>query len=136
MSLNFSLHMDPQTDALLKRADDDAALLQLSSVPEIPFGQHTQAAIEKLLKALLNERQGTFQRIHDLNYLAAELKKLGESLPPLPVVLGSLNDYATNLRYDDPGNTPLLDRPACMETVRLIRAHVVARIQTLDAGNP
>ena len=128
--------MDPQTDALLKRADDDAALLQLAGVPEVPFGQHVQAAIEKLLKALLNERRGTFQRVHDLELLADELRKLGESLPLVPVVLDDLTDYATNLRYDEPGNTPLLDRPACIETVRLIRACVVARVQTLNAGNP
>lgn len=97
--------MDPQTVALLKRADD-AAILQIAGVPEIPFGQHPQAAIEKLLKALLNEKHGTFRRVHDLNFLAAELNNLGEPLPSLPLVLGTLNDYATGLRYDDPGNTP------------------------------
>lgn len=128
--------MDAYTDTLLKRADDDAAILHMPGVPEIPFGQHSQAAIEKLLKALLNEKRGTFQRVHDLNFLAAELKSLGELLPSLPLVLGTLNDYATSLRYDDPGNTPPLDRQACVETVRLIRAHVVARIQALEAGGP
>ena len=54
-----------QTDALLKRADDDATTLQFPGVPEIPFWQPVQAAVEKLLKALLNERRGTFQRVHD-----------------------------------------------------------------------
>lgn len=102
----------------------------------MPFGQHTQAAVEKLLKALLNEHRGSFQRIHDLDHLAGELTKLGESLPAVPTALGSLTEYAMNLRYDDPGNTPPLDRPACIETVRLIRAHVVARIQALNAGSP
>ena len=128
--------MDPQTIVLLKRAQDDADVLQLSNVPEIPFGQHTQAAVEKLLKALLNERRGSFQRVHDLDLLVGELKKLGELIPVVPVVLGRLTDYATNLRYDDPGNTPPLDRQACIETVRLIQAHVAARIQALNTGSP
>ena len=111
-------------------------MLQLPSVPEVPFGQHAQAAIEKLLKALLNERGGTFQRIHDLDSLVNDLEKLGELLPTVPVIFGSLSDFASILRYDEPGNTPPLDRTACVETVRLIRAHVVARIQALDAGTP
>ena len=128
--------MDPQTRVLLERAEDDEALLQLPGVPEMPFGQHTHAAVEKLLKALLNECRGSFQRVHDLELLISELTKLGESLPTVPMVLDSLTDYATSLRYDDPGNTPLLNRLDCIETVRLIRTHVVARIQALNAGSP
>ena len=105
--------MDPQTDALLKRAADDEAVLQLSNVPEVPFGQHTQAAIEKLFKALLNERHGRFQRVHDLELLIEDLAKLGEAPPAVPITLNLLNDYAAGFRYDDPGNVSILiDRRA------------------------
>ena len=107
--------MNAVTAALLERAADDEATMRVESLREIPFGQHAQAAIEKLLKALINERGVRHPRKHDLDLLVHELTKLDEELPPLPIVLGDLSDYAGDLRYG--GSAKLaqpLDRKACL----------------------
>ena len=61
--------MDAHTAALLQRAADDESTLRLAGLPEIPFGQHAQGAIEKLLKALIHERGRRYPRTHDLDSL-------------------------------------------------------------------
>ena len=125
--------MDAHTAALLQRAADDETTLHLPGLPEVPFGQHAQGAVEKLLKALINERGQKYPYTHDLDVLAVKLGILGESLPVVPVALGNLTDYAMTLRYEDSSQfPPPLDRRACVETVELLRAHVVGRIQALN----
>lgn len=122
--------MDAHTAALLQRADDDAATLLLAGLPEVPFGQHTQGAIEKLLKALINERGQKYPFTHDLDLLALQLASMGEPLPKLPIVLGDLSEYAMSLRYEDGGQLPPpLNRGACIETVETLRSHISVRIQ-------
>ena len=133
--------MDAHTAALLQRAADDEATLHLSGLPEVPFGQHVQGAVEKLLKALINERGQRYPYTHDLDLLTLKLVHLSEPLPVVPVALGDLTDYAMILRYEDNGQLPPpLDRRACLDTVALLRAHVSGRIQALNlppaAGGP
>ena len=128
--------MDAQTTNLLARAADDEAALPLVGLPEVPFGQHAQGAIEKLIKALINEHGKTFPFSHDLDVLTRALANVGESLPPVPIDVDALTDYAMDLRYGDIGHLPPLDRPACIETVQLIRAHVEARIRALTPNPP
>lgn len=129
--------MDAHTAALLDRAADDEATLHLAGLPEVPFGQHAQGAIEKLLKALINERGQRYPFTHDLDVLTLKLAGLGETLPPLPVSLTDLSDYAMGLRYEESGQLPPpLDRRACQEAVRLLRAHVETRLQALPPPPP
>lgn len=129
--------MDAHTAALLERAADDEATLRWSGLPEVPFGQHAQGAVEKLLKALLHARGQRYPFTHDLDVLVVKLSLLGESLPTTPVALGDLTDYAMTLRYEESGQLPPpLDRLACLDTVRLLRAYVTGRIQTLNPPPP
>jgi hypothetical protein len=125
--------MDAHTAALLQRAADDEATLHLPGLPEVPFGQHAQGAVEKLLKALINERGQKYPYTHDLDVLALKLTLLSESLPTLPMALGDLTDYAMTLRYEGSGQLPPpLDRRVCLEAVELLRVHVAGRIQALS----
>jgi hypothetical protein len=61
------------------------------------------------------------------------LSDAGEKLPLAPVALADLNKFAVIYRYDSIPNLEIPDRPAAIETVRLIREHVVARIAALSA---
>ena len=125
--------MDAHTVALLQRAADDEATLHWAGLPEVPFGQHAQGAVEKLLKALLHARGQKYPFTHDLDVLVVKLTLLGESLPATPTALNDLTDYAMTLRYEESGQLPPpLDRRACIETVELLRAHVAARIRVLS----
>ena len=129
--------MDAHTAALLQRAADDECTLHLGGLPEVPFGQHAQGAVEKLLKALIHERGQKYPYTHDLDVLVVKLTILGESLPTLPIALGDLTDYAMTLRYEDSGQLPPpLDRRACIDTVELLRVHVASRIQALNPPPP
>ena len=109
----------------------------LPGLPEVPFGQHAQASIEKLFKALIHQSGQQYPYTHDLDRLALYLLNIGEPLPVVPVALGNLTHYAMNLRYEETGQLPHpLDRNACIETVKLLRMHVTRRIESLAANPP
>jgi hypothetical protein len=103
----------------------------LSGVPEGPFGFHVQQAVEKLLKALLSQLSIEYKLIHELDYLTAQLKDAGEILPDTLVDFSKIDTFAVRNRYDELLEFHVLDRAAAIETVRLIREHVVARIAPL-----
>jgi hypothetical protein len=66
--------------------------------------------------------------------LATAAQKLGESLPITPVTLSDLNDFAVEYRYDmlfQHATPTVVD---LIETARLIREHVVARIAALSTN--
>jgi hypothetical protein len=125
--------IDRQADVLLTKAAEDEAVLLLSGVPEGPFGFHVQQAVEKLLKALLSQLSIEYKLIHDLDYLTALLKDAGEVLPDTLVDFSKIGTFAVRNRYDEIPEFQVLDRTAAIETVRLIRKHVVARITALAA---
>jgi hypothetical protein len=62
------------------------------------------------------------------------LEETGEKLPAVPVALSELNKFAVVYRYDSIPNLEIPDRPAAIETVRLIREHIVARIAALSTA--
>ena len=129
--------MDEHTTGLLERAADDELTMRLPGLPEVPFGQHAQAAVEKLLKALINELGQSYPLTHDLDKLARKLTGLGETLPATPSPFGTLTEYSMGLRYEgDTRLPPPLDRQACLDTVEIVRKHVEARIQTLGSPPP
>jgi hypothetical protein len=72
---------------------------------------------------------------HNLLRVATALQNLGEALPVTPISLSDLNDFAVEYRYDLLFQIAAPDRMDLIETVRLIREHVVARIAALS-GTP
>ena len=122
-----------QAQILLVKAAEDEGALAAPNLSDSILGFHAQQAVEKLLKALLAQVNVDFEKTHDLQRLQIALAGLGESLPPTPIPLDQLSDFAVVYRYDllfqfeSPNITYLL------ETVRLIREHVHARINALSA---
>ena len=91
--------------------------------------------MEKLLKALLCQMAIKYKRTHDLEYLTQLLHDHGEMVPKGPVDITQIESFGVSYRYDALPETDVLDRAAAIETVRLIREHVVARISSLS-GTP
>lgn len=124
-----------QAQVLLIKASEDEAMLQLTGVPDSIFAFHAQQAVEKLMKALISARSVKFELTHDLVRLAATLENLGESLPEAPVSFSELNDFAVEYRYDLLFQHEAPSGAELIETVRLVREHVVARIGALSAAS-
>ena len=123
---------DPLAETLLAKAAEDEAVLQLDQVPTGPFGFHAQQAVEKLLKALLAQLGIRMDRTHDVRKLASRLEEADEVLPIVPIPLSDLNQFAVVYRYDSIPDVEIPDRMEAIETVRLIREYVVARIRGLS----
>jgi hypothetical protein len=121
-----------QAQILLVKAAEDERAIGAPHLSDSILGFHAQQAVEKLIKALLAQLNVDFEKTHDLERLQTVLAALGESLPPTPILLDQLSDFAVVYRYDllfqfDSPNVIDL-----IETVRLIREHVVARIAALS----
>ena len=123
--------IDKEAELLLAKAAEDEAVLA-ADVPDGPFGFHVQQAVEKALKALLCQKTIKFKRTHDLVYLTQLLADHGETVPKGAIDISQIESFGVSYRYDALPETDVLDRPAAIETVRLIREHVVARISTLS----
>lgn len=117
---------------LIKAAEDEKAL-ESDCLSDSILGFHAQQAVEKLLKALLSARSVPFALTHDLGRLRTLLSAAGEALPATPLALGDLSDFAVVYRYDLLFQFAPPDKDDLIETVRLIREHVVARIAALSA---
>jgi hypothetical protein len=128
----MSSTIDPWAEKLLLKAADDEASIHLDDLPDGPFGFHAQQAVEKLIKALLSQLGIVFDHTHNISKLAQQLNDAGENLPAVPVPLAELNKFAVVYRYDSIPSLEIPDRPAIIETVRLIREHVTARIASLS----
>jgi hypothetical protein len=125
--------VDKQAQVLLVKAAEDEAVACLAGVPDGPFGFHVQQAVEKLLKALLSQLSIPYRLSHDLNYLVNLLQSGGEMLPKTVVDFSQLDSFAVFNRYDEVPEFHILDRPAAVDTIRVLREHVVARIAALSA---
>ena len=123
--------VDKEAELLLAKSAEDEAVLA-ASIPDGPFGFHVQQAVEKLLKALLCQRAIKYKRTHDLQYLMQLLHDHGEAVPKGAVDLTQIESFGVAYRYDTLPETDVLDRPAAIDTVRLIREHVTARISALS----
>jgi hypothetical protein len=122
-----------QAQILLIKAAEDEASLHLEGIPESILGFHAQQAVEKLIKALLSELSVPFELTHNLGRLQIALEAAGETLPATPLLLSELNDFAVVYRYDLLFQFASPERTDLIDTVRLIREHVVARIAALSA---
>ncbi len=123
-----------QAQVLLIKASEDEAALQATGNPDAVLGFHAQQAVEKLLKALISARLAPFELTHNLLRLAKAAQDLGEALPSTPVPLSDLNDFAVEYRYELLFQHMAPSAAELIETVRLIREHVVARIAALSAA--
>lgn len=123
-----------QAQILLIKAAEDEASLHLAGIPESILGFHAQQAVEKLIKALLSELSVPFELTHNLGRLQTALEATGESLPATPLPLSELNDFAVVYRYDLLFQLAGPDRANLIETVRLLREHVHARIAALSGA--
>jgi HEPN domain-containing protein len=130
----MSNDLDPWAEKLLLKAAEDETAIQIDELTDGPFGFHAQQAVEKLIKALLSQLSIPFDYTHDISKLAQQLQVAGENLPVGPDALTELNKFAVVYRYDSIPNLEIPDRPAAIETVRLIREHIVARISALSAA--
>jgi HEPN domain-containing protein len=125
--------IDKEARLLLVKAAEDEAVLA-ADVPDGPFGFHVQQAVEKLLKALLCQLAVKYKRTQDLEYLMQLLHDHAETIPRGAVEIAQVESFGVAYRYDALPETEVLDRPAAIETVRLIREHVTARIAALSAA--
>ncbi len=123
-----------QAQILLIKAAEDESALGAPDLSDSILGFHAQQAVEKLLKALLAQLNVDFEKTHDLERLQTVLAALGESLPPTPIPLDQLSDFAVVYRYDLLFQFDSPDVTELTESVRLIREHVVARIAALSAA--
>jgi hypothetical protein len=126
--------IDRQARVLITKAAEDEAIVLWPGVPDAPFGFHVQQAVEKLLKALLSQLSIEYKFTHDLGYLVDQIRNAGEVLPEMVVEFSKLESFAVTSRYDDIPEFLILDRPAAIETVRLLREHVIARIAALSSA--
>ena len=130
----MSSPIDPWAEKLLFKAAEDETSIQIEEMPDGPFGFHAQQAVKKLIKALLSQLSIPFDYTHNISKLEQQLEEAGEKLPPVSVALVDLNKFAVIYRYDSIPSLEIPDRPAIIETVRLIREHVVARIAALSTA--
>jgi hypothetical protein len=123
-----------QAQILLIKAAEDEQALGAGDFSDSILGFHAQQAIEKLIKALLAQLNIPFELTHNLDRLRTALESAGEFLPATPVPLDQLNDFAVVYRYDLLFQFASPDVAELLETVRLVREHVVARIAALSAA--
>jgi len=122
-----------QAQVLLIKAAEDEKTLVAPGISESILGFHPQQAVEKLIKALLSQLNVSYERTHDLGRLNTLLLAAGERLPTTPLALSELNDFAVAYRYDLLFQAAGPAKADQIETVRLIRERVVARISALSA---
>jgi len=125
-----------QAQILLLKAAEDEDALHLDGIPESILGFHAQQAVEKLIKALLSQLGVPYELTHNLGRLQTALLATGEILPATPLQLSELNDFAVVYRYDLLFQFAAPDRADLIETVRLIREHIQARIEALSGDAP
>jgi hypothetical protein len=123
-----------QAQILLVKAVEDERALGAPNLSDSILGFHAQQAVEKLIKALLAQLNVDFEKTHDLERLQTALAALGESLPPTPIPLDQLSDFAVVYRYDLLFQFDSPDITELIETVRLIREYVVTRIAALSGA--
>lgn len=84
---------------LLERAEGDALAVERfaadSDIPDHVIGFHAQQAVEKLLKAVLSDREVGYGRTHDLGRLIELIVENDLPTPPDPSALGTLTPWAT-----------------------------------------
>jgi HEPN domain-containing protein len=120
----------PQRDShghallLLSKARTDKLVLDKlvddSEIADDAIGFHAQQAVEKLLKAVLANRQIEYPRTHDIDRLVDLLEAHDGSSPPQARQLDELTPWATQLRYDELLDMERLDRRRAQQLVDVV----------------
>ena len=126
--------IEKQAELLLRKAADDETMARFPGAPDGPFGFEVQQSIEKLLKALLSQLGVEFRFTHDLEYLTNRLEAHGEQLPQTALEFAKIQSFAVVHRYDDIPEVAVLDRAEALETIRILREHITARIASLSTS--
>jgi HEPN domain-containing protein len=115
----------------LGRDDEHAAhVLQAdAAVPDSMVGFHYQQASEKLLKALLAERNIDFPRTHDLVRLMELVEAAGYRLPVEQDELDTLTPFAATFRYEAEAGGRHLDRVRVETLVQQLREWVEGELR-------
>lgn len=120
--------MNPLTREWLAKAEEDyrlvLSLLRRKKIPANTICFHAQQAVEKHLKAVLQERGIRFARTHDLVALLGLLEAGAGSLPLLIDDLRELSDYAVIARYPGFNSSAREARDAAAAMKRVRRAAV------------
>jgi HEPN domain-containing protein len=116
----------------LRKSAEDEQTLPVAEISDLIAAFHAQQAVEKLLKALLAELGIDYPKTHDLNRLRDQLESIGEQLPALTLDFAEFTPFATVWRYDEPPAEVVLDRAKVIETVRVLREFVCARVAELE----
>lgn len=116
----------------LAKGDELAAdaLLDIPEIPEAIVGFHYQQAVEKLLKALLAEREIDFPRTHDLGDLLDLVQRAGFRLPTTLVDLIALTPFAVELRYEASDSVPGFEPEKSRYLVQQLRTWVETQLIT------
>ena len=77
------------------------------------------------MKALLTELNTPYELTHDLGRLQKTLEAAGERLPSTPLRLSALNFFVVVYRYDLLFQFESPNRADLIETVRILREHVL-----------
>ena len=89
---------------LLKKASEDEVLLDeiltTEAVSDEIIGFHCQQAIEKMLKAVLSEKEVSYRKTHDLRELLSLILDHGIECPDDFGEVDELSPYAVIYRYD------------------------------------
>lgn len=98
--------------ALAREDERAASVLDTAAIGDVLVGFHYQQAVEKLLKALLAEREVDFPKTHDLVRLLRLARAEGCEVQVFEEDLAQLIPFAVTLRYrggrsgKTPGSTP------------------------------
>jgi HEPN domain-containing protein len=127
--------MTPHDRALellaLARQDERAAhvLQQDPEVSDAMVGFHYQQATEKLLKALLADRNVDVPRTHDLLRLLELVREAGYEMAIREEDVDALTPFAVTLRYEDGEEMHPLDRTRAEELVAGLRVWVERQLR-------
>ncbi|MBI4023486.1 MAG: HEPN domain-containing protein [Verrucomicrobia bacterium] len=98
------------------------------SVADSSIGFHCQQAAEKLLKALLSQKEIRFQKTHDLQELMTLLVKAGSPLPESLSRVDEWTPYAVEWRYDYLMEGEPFNRNEARDLIRKLRVFVESQI--------
>jgi len=118
--------MPPETALVLwQKARQDQQAVELlwcsEGIADDIVGFHSQQAVEKMLKALLAERDVHYEKTHNLRYLIELLARHGLSMPGDLQEAVKLSPFAVRLRYASPQPGGKLDRQWARDLVRRVR---------------
>lgn len=95
--------MKPLTEEWIRKAEEDYRVANREMKAEPPSFNavcfHAQQCVEKYLKAVLQENEVLFQKVHDLEVLLSQCLTLIPDLEALRTDAQKLNVFAVEVRY-------------------------------------